>query len=98
MAGRLEKLVHLDWDWYLDTYELRHTAASIAIAAGADVKTVQLMLGHSSAAMTLDIYAHLWEEGLDAIPSAMEAHMESERKRLQFVKRQKRNTGELSLR
>ncbi|WP_253698213.1 hypothetical protein [Corynebacterium ulcerans] len=31
--------------------------------------------------MTLDIYAHLWEEGLDAIPGAMEAHMESERKR-----------------
>lgn len=65
----------------LDTYELRHTAASIAIASGADVKTVQLMLGHSSAAMTLDVYAHLWEEGLDAIPGAMEAHMESERKR-----------------
>lgn len=67
----------------LDTYELRHTAASIAIAAGADVKTVQLMLGHSSAAMTLDIYAHLWEEGLDTIPGAMEAHMESERKRVE---------------
>ncbi|WP_232009566.1 tyrosine-type recombinase/integrase [Corynebacterium kutscheri] len=43
----------------LTTYELRHAAASLAIAAGADVKTVQLMLGHTSAAMTLDAYAHL---------------------------------------
>lgn len=38
-------------------------------------------LDHSSTAMTLDIYAHLWEEGLDALPGAMEAHMKSERKR-----------------
>ncbi len=30
-------------------YELRHTAASLAIASGADVKVVQQMLGHKSA-------------------------------------------------
>jgi len=66
----------------IDTYELRHTAASLAIAAGADVKTVQRMLGHASAAMTLDIYGHLWEEGLDAIPGAMEAHLARERQRI----------------
>lgn len=66
----------------IDTYELRHTAASLAIASGADVKTVQLMLGHASAAMTLDIYGHLWEEGLDALPGAMEAHLERERQRV----------------
>jgi integrase len=39
----------------LTPHELRHTAASLAIAAGANVKAVQLMLGHASAAMTLDI-------------------------------------------
>lgn len=64
------------------TYELRHTAASIAIAAGADVKTVQLMLGHASAVETLNTYGHLWEEGLSAIPGAMEAHMAKERARI----------------
>ena len=63
------------------TYELRHTAASLAIAAGADVKTVQRMLGHASAAMTLDTYAHLWETGIDAIPYAVAEHMAAERKR-----------------
>lgn len=65
----------------IDTYTLKHTAASMAIASGADAKTVQRMLGHSSAAMTLDVYGHLWDEGLDAIPGAMAAHMEFERRR-----------------
>ncbi|AKK04557.1 site-specific recombinase XerD [Corynebacterium mustelae] len=65
----------------ITTYELRHTAASLAIAAGADVKTVQRMLGHASAAMTLDTYAHLWETGIDTVPDAINAHMEAERHR-----------------
>ncbi len=34
----------------LHPHELRHTAASLAIASGADVKVVQQMLGHASAA------------------------------------------------
>lgn len=33
--------------------------ASLAIAAGADVKVLQRMLGHASAALTLDRYGHL---------------------------------------
>jgi integrase len=40
----------------LHPHELRHAAASLAIASGADVKVVQQMLGHSSAAMTMDVY------------------------------------------
>ncbi|WP_312030144.1 tyrosine-type recombinase/integrase [Actinomycetospora sp. TBRC 11914] len=40
-------------------HELRHTAASLAIASGADVKVVRLMLGHKTATMTLDLYGHL---------------------------------------
>ena len=65
----------------ITTYELRHTAASLAIASGADVKTVQRMLGHASAAMTLDTYAHLWDTSIDALPDAVAAHMDAERKR-----------------
>lgn len=72
----------------LDTYELRHTAASLAIHSGANVKTVQRMLGHASAAMTLDIYGHLWDDELDALPVAMDAHMRAERKR--FADRRER--------
>jgi integrase len=41
------------------THALRHTAASLAISAGANPKGVQRMLGHASAALTLDVYAEL---------------------------------------
>jgi integrase len=44
---------------HLRIHDLRHTCASLAIAAGADVKVLQRMLGHASAAMTLDQYGHL---------------------------------------
>jgi hypothetical protein len=40
----------------LTPHGLRHTAASLAIAAGGDVKVVQQMLGHATASMTLDLY------------------------------------------
>jgi site-specific recombinase XerD len=43
----------------LHPHALRHTAASLAIDSGADVKVVQRMLGHKSATMTLDLYGHL---------------------------------------
>jgi integrase len=43
----------------LRVHDLRHTCASLAIAAGADVKVLQRMMGHVSAALTLDRYGHL---------------------------------------
>ena len=56
----------------LHPHELRHTAASLAIASGADVKVVQQMLGHSSATMTLDTYGHLFENRLDEVSRALD--------------------------
>jgi integrase len=56
----------------LHPHQLRHTAASLAIASGADVKVVQQMLGHSSATMTLDTYGHLFEDRLDEVGDAMD--------------------------
>jgi hypothetical protein len=38
----------------LTPHDLRHTAASLAVSSGANVKAVQRLLGHASAAMTLD--------------------------------------------
>lgn len=52
---------------------LRHTAASLAIASGADVKSVQRMLGHASAKMTLDVYGHLFDSQLDTVAEKMNA-------------------------
>lgn len=57
-------------------HDLRHTAASIAISAGANVKAVQRMLGHASASMTLDTYADLFDDDLDAVAGALHAARE----------------------
>lgn len=54
-------------------HDLRHTAASLAVQSGANVKVVQAMLGHESAALTLDVYADLFDEDLDTVAAAMDA-------------------------
>lgn len=53
-------------------HDLRHTAASLAISSGANVKAVQRMLGHASASMTLDTYADLFEDDLDGVATALD--------------------------
>jgi integrase len=52
----------------LTPHDLRHTAASLAIAAGANVKAVQRMLGHSSAAMTFG-------DDLDSVAALFDSHV-----------------------
>ena len=52
-------------------YSLRHTAASLAISAGANPKVVQRMLGHASAAMTLDVYADLFDSDLATVAESV---------------------------
>jgi len=47
------------------------------VSAGANVKAVQKMLGHASAAMTLDVYADLFDDDLDAVAVALD-HAASE--------------------
>jgi integrase len=54
-------------------HDLRHTAASLAISAGANVKAVQRMLGHARAAMTLDTYADLFDDDLDDVAANLDA-------------------------
>nr|WP_273354003.1 tyrosine-type recombinase/integrase [Corynebacterium resistens] len=53
-------------------HDLRHAAASIMISGGASVLVVQRQLGHSSAKMTLDRYAHLFDADLDVISSVVD--------------------------
>lgn len=50
---------------------LRHTAASLAVAAGADVLMVQRMLGHADAKETLNTYAKLFPDRMDEVTTAM---------------------------
>jgi integrase len=55
----------------LTLHDLRHTAASLAIAGGATVKAVQRMLGHESPVLTLRTYAGLFDDDLDRLGTAM---------------------------
>jgi hypothetical protein len=52
-------------------HELRHTCASLAIRSRASIQTVQRLLGHSTATMTLDNYGHLYPDELDQVAQQM---------------------------
>jgi integrase len=54
-------------------HDLRHTAASLAVSAGANVKALQRMLGHARASMTLDVYADLFDDDLDSVAESLDA-------------------------
>jgi integrase len=54
-------------------HDLRHYLASLLIAEGADVKTVQARLRHASAKTTLDTYGHLWPDRDESTRAAIEA-------------------------
>lgn len=54
-------------------HDLRHTAASLAVAAGAHPKVVQRHLGHSSIQVTLDRYTHLFPNVEESLAEALDA-------------------------
>lgn len=66
------------WDDMPSPHDLRHTAASIAVHAGANVKALQRMLGHASASMTLDVYADLFDSDLDDVARMVDATVDVE--------------------
>lgn len=53
-------------------HDLRHAYASMLISAGCSVKAVSKALGHASAAMTLNLYSHLWPGDEDRIRQAVD--------------------------
>lgn len=53
-------------------HDLRHTHASLMIAAGLDIYTLSKRLGHAKASMTLDRYGHLRHDAQDAVMQAIE--------------------------
>ena len=59
----------------LTPHELRHTAASLAVSAGANGEAVQRMLGHASAAMTLDVDAGLFGDDLDLVADRLDVQL-----------------------
>ena len=54
-------------------HDLRHYLASLLIASGADIKTVQARMRHASARTTLDTYGHLWPDADESTRTALGA-------------------------
>jgi integrase len=59
----------------LRIHDLRHTAASLAISCGANIKALQRMLGHKHAAMALDVYGDLYTEDLEALADRLDERL-----------------------
>jgi len=60
-------------------HDLRHYFASLLIASGTDVKTVQARLRHASAKTTLDTYGHLWPDRDDSTRAASRPYLKAGR-------------------
>lgn len=58
-------------------HDLRHTAATVAIASGADIKSVQDLLGHATASFTLNVYAHTSEQMMKDTAARMQGYYTS---------------------
>lgn len=65
-ASQIEEAGEVNW------HTLRHTAASLWIAAGVDIFTVSRRLGHAKTSFTMDVYAHLLEGQQAAAASALD--------------------------
>jgi len=77
---RVLKAAKLPIDFRL--YDLRHTAATLALSAGVQPKVVSEMLGHASAAFTLDVYSHVLPHMQESAAAKVEALlMRSKRKK-----------------
>ena len=60
----------------LNVHSLRHTAASLMIAGGADVATVAGILGHSQPSTTLNIYTHAFDKNKKAASAELQGQLE----------------------
>lgn len=60
----------------ISVHDLRHTCASLAVSAGANIKALQRMLGHASAAQLLDTYADLFDSDLDEVIDRLDGVVE----------------------
>jgi integrase len=61
----------------LRPHELRYKCASLVVSAGANVKALRRMLGHSSAKETLGTYGDLFDDDLDEVAISMQIAIDS---------------------
>jgi integrase len=69
----LPAITEIDQDG-LRPHDLRHTCASLLIAADAHPRHIKEHLGHSSIRVTMDVYGHLYEDSRDEIAERLETN------------------------
>lgn len=60
-------------------HDLRGTAATLALEGGATVKAVQNLLGHSTARLTLEVYAKASTDGMKDLATKLESYLEPQK-------------------
>lgn len=60
-------------------HDLRHSAATLLLLQGVNVKVVSEMLGHESVSLTLDVYSHVLPAMQSDATAKMEALLATER-------------------
>ena len=58
-------------------HDLRHSCATVALASGSDIKSVQSLLGHATASFTLDVYGHTSEKMMQDTANRMQSYYTS---------------------
>ena len=69
----MAQLTSRGWGERPSIHDLRHTAASLMLAAGQDIYAVSRILGHEKVSTTVDIYGHLRPGAQDQALSALGA-------------------------
>lgn len=59
-------------------HDLRHTCSSLAVSAGVNIPALRRMPGHTSAKATLDTYADLFDDDLDAVAVTLDSRYSRE--------------------
>ena len=59
LARQFKEILRLAGLPKIRLYDLRHTAATLALVAGVPAKVVSEQLGHATSAFTLDVYSHV---------------------------------------
>ena len=58
--------------------DLRHSAVSFAVAHGADIYSIQRMVGHSKPSITLDVYGELWDTSQEQLAAKLDEAIRAE--------------------